>query len=150
MSTISFEGLLMQEEMADTLIEQMSREQDPILRYGGMFAIGMAYVGTANNAAIQKLLHNTVVDVSDDVKRAAVISLGFVLCGVPEQCPKTVTLLAESYNPNLRCGAALALGISCAGTAQPEAVKMLDELCSDSVDFVRQVRPSARPCSSFP
>ena len=42
-------------------------------RYGGMFVIGMAYRGTANNAAIQKLLHFAVSDVSDDVRRAAVL-----------------------------------------------------------------------------
>lgn len=34
--------------------------QDPILRYGGMFVIGLAYCGTSNNAAIQKLLHFAV------------------------------------------------------------------------------------------
>lgn len=31
------------EEGAETLIEQMMRDQDPILRYGGMYAIGLAY-----------------------------------------------------------------------------------------------------------
>ena len=31
------------EEGAETLIEQMTRDQDPIIRYGGMFVIGMAY-----------------------------------------------------------------------------------------------------------
>lgn len=31
------------EEAADTLIEQMSREQDPILRYGAMYVLGLAY-----------------------------------------------------------------------------------------------------------
>lgn len=34
--------------------------QDPILRYGGMFVLGLAYCGTSNNAAIQKLLHFAV------------------------------------------------------------------------------------------
>ena len=34
--------------------------QDPILRYGGMFVIGLAYRGTGNNGAIQKLLHFAV------------------------------------------------------------------------------------------
>ena len=34
--------------------------QDPILRYGGMFVTGLAYCGTSNNAAIQKLLHFAV------------------------------------------------------------------------------------------
>ena len=70
-----------------------------------MYTIGMAYRGTANNFAIQKLLHFAVSDVSDDVRRAAVLCLGFVLMGVPEQCPRIVALLAESYNPHVRYGA---------------------------------------------
>ena len=37
-------------------------------------------------------------------------------CSTPEQCPVVVSLLSESYNPHVRCGAALALGIACAGT----------------------------------
>ena len=73
-------------------------------RYGGIFAIGMAYRGTANNAAIQRLLHFAVSDVSDDVRRAAVLNLGFLLMGVPEQCPRIVSLLSESYNPHVRYG----------------------------------------------
>jgi hypothetical protein len=81
-----------------------------------MFAIGMAYRGTDNNGAIQKLLHFAVSDVSDDVRRAAVINLGFVLLGVPDQCPAIVSLLAQSYNPHLRYGAAIAVGIACAGS----------------------------------
>jgi 26S proteasome regulatory subunit N2 len=34
----------------------------------------------------------------------------------PEQFPSIVNLLAESYNPYVRCGAAMALGLACAGT----------------------------------
>ena len=33
-----------------------------------------------------------------------------------EQCPHVVSLLSESFNPHVRCGAAMALGIACAGT----------------------------------
>ncbi len=73
-------------------------------RYGGMFVIGMAYRGTANNSMIQKLLHFAVSDVSDDVRRAAVINLGFLLLSVPDQCPPIVALLAESYNAHVRYG----------------------------------------------
>ncbi|CAM6098679.1 unnamed protein product [Calypogeia fissa] len=127
-----------QEEEADTLIEQMTRDQDPILRYGGMYALALAYRGTANNSAIRRLLHFAVSDVSDDVRRTAVLALGFVLCSEPEQTPRIVSLLSESYNAHVRYGAAMAVGISCAGSASSEAISLLEPLTSDAVDFVRQ------------
>lgn len=40
------------EEQADTLIEQMLRSKDSIVRYGAMYAIGCAYAGTSNNVAV--------------------------------------------------------------------------------------------------
>ncbi|MQL85616.1 hypothetical protein Taro_018134 [Colocasia esculenta] len=126
------------EEEADTLIEQMTRDQDPILRYGGMYAIALAYRGTSNNKAIHQLLHFAVSDASDDVRRTAVLALGFVLYSEPEQTPRIVSLLSESYNPHVRYGAALAVGISCAGTGLSEAISLLEPLTSDVVDFVRQ------------
>lgn len=67
------------EESADVLIEQMIKSKDAIMRYGGMFAIGLAYAGTQNTKAVKKLLSLAVLDVSDDVKRAALINLGFLL-----------------------------------------------------------------------
>jgi 26S proteasome regulatory subunit N2 len=79
----------------------------------------LAYAGTASNKAIKQLLHVAVSDVSDDVRRAAVMALGFVLLRTPKQVPRVVQLLAESYNPHVRYGAAMALGISCAGTGSP-------------------------------
>ncbi|EPS66586.1 hypothetical protein M569_08186, partial [Genlisea aurea] len=126
------------EEEADALIEQMTRDQDPILRYGGMYALALAYRGTSNNKAIRQLLHFAVSDVSDDVRRTAVLALGFVLYSDPEQTPRIVSLLSESYNPHVRYGAALAVGISCAGTGLSEAISLLEPLTSDVVDFVRQ------------
>ena len=71
------------EEQADTLIEQMLRSKDSIVRYGAMYAIGCAYAGTSNNVAVQKLLHCAVSDVNDDVKRAALTNLGFLLIRTP-------------------------------------------------------------------
>jgi 26S proteasome regulatory subunit N2 len=78
------------EDGADTLIEQMVRSKDSIMRYGAMFAIGCAYAGTNNNSAVKKLLHYAVSDVSDDVKRAALMNLGFLLFRKPEKIPELV------------------------------------------------------------
>lgn len=81
-----------------------------------MFMIGMAYVGTANKYALKKLLKFASADVNDIVRRAAVIAMAFVLINHIEEVPRIINLLALSYNPHVRYGAALALGISCAGT----------------------------------
>jgi 26S proteasome regulatory subunit N2 len=104
------------EEQADSLIDQLCEDKDPILRYGGIHTVAMAYAGTGLNKAIRRLLHVAVSDVSDDVRRASVIAIGFVLCRNPEKVPRVVQLLSESYNPHVRYGASMALGISCAGT----------------------------------
>jgi 26S proteasome regulatory subunit N2 len=126
------------EEGADTLIEQLTRHKDPILRYGGMYTIATAYAGTGSNKAIKRLLHVAVSDVSNDVRRAAVTCLGFVLCSSPEQCPRVVSLLAESYNPHVRYGSAMAVGVACAGTGLEEAITLLEPMTKDATDFVRQ------------
>lgn len=74
----------------------------------------------------------------------------------PEQFPSVVTLLAESYNPHVRCGAAMALGLACAGTGNrvnminifdsliyeyeffQEAIAVLEPMLNDAVNYVRQ------------
>ena len=78
------------EDNADGLIEQMVRSKDSIMRYGAMFTIGCAYAGTNNNTAVKKLLHYAVSDVSDDVKRAALMNMGFLLFRKPEKLPELV------------------------------------------------------------
>nr|CAB3265235.1 26S proteasome non-ATPase regulatory subunit 1 [Phallusia mammillata] len=125
-------------EEADSLIETLMRDKDPILRRCAVYTIAMAYVGSGSNKANRKLLHVAVSDVNNDVRRAAVESLGFILFRTPEQCPSVVSLLSESYNPHVRYGAAMALGISCAGTGSKDALGLLEPLASDSVNYVRQ------------
>lgn len=125
-------------EEADTLIDTLYQDKDPLLRRSSMHTIAMAYCGTGNNKAIRKLLHVAVSDVNDDVRRAAVEALGFLLFRTPEQCPSVVSLLSESYNPHVRYGAAMALGISCAGTGNKEAIALLEPMTNDPINFVRQ------------
>ncbi|KMQ91045.1 26s proteasome non-atpase regulatory subunit 1-like isoform 2 protein [Lasius niger] len=66
-------------EEADPLVTSLCADKDPILRRSGMYTLAMAYCGTGNNQAIRKLLHVAVSDVNDDVRRAAVTGLGFLL-----------------------------------------------------------------------
>lgn len=126
------------EDDATDTIKTMMEDKNPILRYGGMYAVALAYCGTADNKAIRLLLHSAVSDVDDDVRRAAVIALGFVLFRHAKMLPHIVGLLAESCHAHVRYGAAMAIGIACMGTGMPVAVNMLEKLTSDASDFVRQ------------
>ena len=126
------------QEAADGLINGLLEDPDPILRYGGIQTIALAYCGTGSNKAVRRLLHVAVSDVSDDVRRIAVMSLGFILFRKPNSVPRMVELLSESYNPHVRYGAAMALGISCAGTGLDLAIDLLEPMIKDPTDFVRQ------------
>ena len=126
------------QEAADELAKGLLDDPDPILRYGGIQTLALAYCGTGSNKAVRKLLSFAVSDVSDDVRRIAVMSLGFILFRKPNSVPRMVELLSESYNPHVRYGAAMALGISCAGTGLDEAIDLLEPMIKDPTDFVRQ------------
>jgi len=127
-----------QQGQAATPIEKLCSDEDPIMRMAGCHTIATAYAGVNDNAMIKKLLHITVSDVNDDVRRSAVTALGFVLCRNSEQLPSTVMLLSESFNPHVRYGTCMALGIACAGTGSPEAIGLLEPLVKDPVGYVRQ------------
>lgn len=126
------------QEAADELISGLLGDPDPTLRYGGIMTIALAYCGSGSNKAVRKLLHVAVSDVSDDVRRVAVLGLGFILFRKYQSVPRMVELLSESYNPHVRYGAAMALGISCAGTGLAEAIDLLEPMLKDPTDFVRQ------------
>jgi 26S proteasome regulatory subunit N2 len=126
------------EELADGLIGMLMDSKDHIVRYGGAYAVGMAYVGTGNTKALKKLLSIAASDVSDDVRRAAVLNIGFVMLNQHEKVPKIINLLINSYNSQVRFGAAMAIGISCAGTNFKDAMTALQSLQQDPASFVRQ------------
>lgn len=126
------------QEAADELINGLLGDPDPTLRYGGIMTIALAYCGSGSNKAVRRLLHVAVSDVNDDVRRIAVLSLGFILFRKHQSVPRMVELLSESYNPHVRYGAAMALGISCAGTGLDDAIDLLEPMLKDSTDFVRQ------------
>lgn len=127
-----------QEQGADTLISQLVSDNDPILRCSAMWTTAAAYAGTSSNAAIRRLLHISVSDVDNDVRRTAVMCLGFVMLRTPELVPRLVALLAESYNPHVRYGACMAIGIACAGKPTKEALDLLCSMLDDKVSFVKQ------------
>eukprot|EP00727_Mastigamoeba_balamuthi_P004407 m51a1_g13965 putative 26s proteasome non-atpase regulatory subunit 1 homolog a-like (963) ;mRNA; f:968077-971311 len=126
------------QEDADTTVAALLIDKDAQMRAGGAWTQALAYCGTGEGKAVRSLLKLAVSDVSDDVRRAALTGLGFVLCRNAPLCANLVSLLTDSFNPHVRYGAAMALGISCAGTALPEATALLEPMTRDPADFVRQ------------
>ena len=47
-------------EEADSLIDTLAKDKDPILRRAAMHTLALAYCGTGNNQAVRKLLHVAV------------------------------------------------------------------------------------------
>jgi 26S proteasome regulatory subunit N2 len=127
-----------QEENADAAIEDMRSDRDPVMRYGAMYALALAYCGTSSNKAVRILLHTAVSDVSDDVRMAAVIGLAFVLFKKPERVPELVKLLLESFNPHVRYASCIAVGIAMAGSGDTDSIALLEPMLDDMTDYVRQ------------
>lgn len=123
---------------ADGLIDQLLGDKDAILRMAACHTIAMAYAGSNDNAATRRLLHTAVSDVNDEVRRAAVTAIGFLLFRTPEQIPSVVSLLCESFNLHVRFGACMALGIGCAATGSKDALSLIETLTQDSSSIVRQ------------
>ncbi|KAH7649667.1 PSMD1 protein [Cryptosporidium bovis] len=126
------------QEEVNELFAQLNSDNEHFIRFGAINLLGLAYCGTGNNFALEKLLYSCVNELSDDNKRAAVFSLGLVMCRNIQQIPQIFNLLCDSYNPHVRYAAALTLGIICCGTGLGKIISILDTLTNDSVDFVKQ------------
>lgn len=127
-----------QGQNADAKIDELVTSNNSFFRYGAPYTIGMAYVGTGNSRAIEMLLDLAVTDPDDNIRRAAATNLGFVLCKDHAQVPRLVGSLSRSHDPFVRCGSAMALGISSAGKNYMPAVDVLMTLTKDPTDFVKQ------------
>ena len=77
-------------------------------------------------------------DVSESVRRNAVIALGFLFIDRPAAFLPTAQLLLQSYNPHIRYAAALIAGIINAGTANAQLSDSLLKTMDDAEDFVAQ------------
>ncbi|GKE34036.1 26S proteasome non-ATPase regulatory subunit 1 homolog A-like protein, partial [Tanacetum coccineum] len=92
-----------------------------------------------NGNKFDPALLNKSSEASDDDCASAANGSGInpSYSGLP-QTPHIVSLLSESYNPHVRYGDAMTVGISIASMGLSEAISLLEPLTLDVTDFVRQ------------
>ncbi|KAL7672402.1 hypothetical protein ACOME3_007289 [Neoechinorhynchus agilis] len=120
------------------LVAKLENYNSSFIRRAIPMSIAMAFVASGNYDVIERLLSWAVNDVSDDVRRAACEGIGFVMYERNAyMILNIVNLLKESYNPHVRFGACVALGISCMSSGNQEIVDALQTSLNDPVSFVR-------------
>lgn len=98
-------GIVNFEQPSKEFLENL--EANPKLKLAVPMYLAMAYFKTSSHEAIRKLLQSAN-DISNEVKRAAVIALGFVMYHDPHLV-QLIQMMIYSYNPSIRYACALAL-----------------------------------------
>ncbi|EYB94779.1 hypothetical protein Y032_0167g122 [Ancylostoma ceylanicum] len=127
-----------QDEAESCIAQLVDVKSNAMLRSTGVAMLSMAYVGSGRASVVSRLLEKVATDPNNDVKRFSVMGIGFLLSNNPAICKDYVGMLVEHFNSHVRYGAAMALGIACAGTGYKEAVSLLEPLLSAKENYVRQ------------
>lgn len=131
------------------LLDPIQTPQAP-LRYGSCWALAMCVakdINTTTTTVPQRLMRIAIGgDPSDEVKRASVMSLAFIM-GPEDLYTLLKGTMLGNHNAHLRYGAAIALGIAFAGSSDNisgaatittvlQTLKVMAQ--KDNTDFVRQ------------
>ncbi|KAK6739443.1 hypothetical protein RB195_008122 [Necator americanus] len=127
-----------QDEAESYIAQLVDLKSNAMLRSTGVAMLSMAYVGSGRANIVSRLLEKVATDPNNDVKRFSVMGIGFLLSNNPSICKDYVGMIVEHFNSHVRYGAAMALGIACAGTGYKEAVSLLEPLLSAKENYVRQ------------
>lgn len=117
---------------------KMINNKDPHIRLGAVGLIALRHFATAHSETVNELLRLAATDLSNDVRRMAVIGLAFVMIRKRPKAYLLLKLLSVSYNPYIRHAVALSLGILYAHSFDKKVSKLLTKMIDDKVDYVRQ------------
>lgn len=120
------------------LYNSMIQDTDPMIRLGAISMLTMRYFGLYNKEVVNQLLSLAATDLSNDIRRHAVVSLGFVMLRKKNKLFSLYKMLSKSYNAHVRHAVALGFGIVFAGSFEKKVFMMLKGFLEDKTDFVRQ------------
>ena len=109
-------------------------EENQNLKWSIPLYLACTYFKSSNPVVVRKLLKLSN-EISNEVKRTALIALGFVMYH-DEKLIEIIKMLLYSYNPYIRYGCVMALAIG--SKDSKEAIELIWPLLTDTVDFVRQ------------
>lgn len=130
-------GLALSVIGTERLFPVLFQDKNEVVRYSGALTMGASFVGTGNFEVISKLLDLTN-DCDENVKRAAVFSLGLVCAADSSLLLNILKPLATSYSPSIRATVALSLGLFMSGTGNMEASNVIEALMYDNSSLVVQ------------
>ncbi|GIQ80179.1 hypothetical protein KIPB_000937, partial [Kipferlia bialata] len=119
------------------LIKTLENERRPQMREGAAWARALAFAGSGDLDQLRLLLRLGMNDSDDNVRRAAFIGVALLLAD-PEETVKALALSTRSYSPHIRSGAALGIGLACAGTGNRRALTLLRDLEGSLESYVVQ------------
>lgn len=118
--------------------EKLIQEKDQLLRMGAVNMLGLAYINTEDNEVLDLLLQIAATDLSNDVRRSAVLGICFVLLSNRQKALTLMLMLSNSYNEYVRHAVALSLGIIGAHKFDSKIHNLLKSLWKDKSFHIKQ------------
>jgi len=125
-------------EIAEHLFEKLFISNNSIIRSGAICIYTLAFTGSFNLKVTEKILECISKDLDDNVKKTLVIGLGFIFFSKFFLLENIINQFINHFNPFIRYGACLAIGISSFYNNSYKAIELLEKLSTDRIDFVRQ------------
>jgi len=124
---------------SNLVFQTLISERNPQIREGAIYIYSLAFLGSGDFRATNKILEILSFDPDDNVKKAAIIGIGFIFMCDFENIKSIFYLVVNHYNPFVRYGLCFSIMLSViTGVYIQEANVFLKKLCNDPVDFVRQ------------
>jgi 26S proteasome regulatory subunit N2 len=139
-ATMGSIGLMALNSQADILplFRQLIADKDYLVRFGAISLLSIRYFASGNNQAVKELLEIAGTDLSNDVRRLAVLGIAFVMLKKKNKVFTLLKMLSTSYNAYIRHAVALGLGIVFAHSFDKKVLNLLRRLLEDKTDYVRQ------------